>query len=337
MAIITGGRFGARGLWKVAQDYLSLYLAGTKLNKQAAKELEQKLSLDPSDELSRLKLMGYYPRRAIWHREDREKAVGHELWFVRNHPSHPQLRFTHCSVIAGDDQDLYELLNSAWLEHVKDDCKDVTILSHAAAFFTMRNKELAIQLIERAREIEPLNNNLLRDLAHIYSLGLIRKRDELWLRRAYEVHKELVEKEPEAIRQIAAFARIALMIGDVEAAKASAQRILTTHSVVHPSLLQDAHSVLGRIFLKQGDIKAAKGELLASGSWPEFDLDNELIAIGETRVVCDHLWQSLSAWKAGKIQLLLWILQLRIGAKPKLIRNWLLSCGIGGYENLRPF
>ena len=33
----------------MAQDYLSLYLAGTKLNKQAAKELEQKLSLDPSD------------------------------------------------------------------------------------------------------------------------------------------------------------------------------------------------------------------------------------------------------------------------------------------------
>ncbi len=320
----------------MTQDYLSAHLAGTKMNKQAAEELEQKVFINPSDELSRIALMGYYPIRAIWHREDREKALGHELWFVRNHPSHPQLRFPHCSVIAGDDQDLYELVSAAWLEHVHDDCKDVTILSHAAAFFTMRNKEFAIQLIERAREIEPLNNKLLRDLAHIYSLGLIRKHDEFWLRRAYEVHKELVEKEPEAIRQIAAFARIALMIGDDEGAKASAQKILTAHSV-HPSLLRDAHSILGRIFLKQGDIKAARGELLASGSWPEFDLDNELIAIGETQVVCDHLWRSLSAWKVGKIQLLLWIMQLRLGWKPKLSRNWLLVYGVGGYANDRPF
>ena len=309
----------------MAINYNSVYLAGTKLNRQAAKELEQKLSVNPSDELSRLKLMGYYPGRAIWHREDREKAVGHELWFVRNQPSHPELRFPHCSIVACDDQDLDELLKAAWMEHVDDDCKDVTILSHAAAFFSMRHKELAIQLIERARKIEPSNNILLRDLAGIYSLGLNGKHDEDWLRRAYEVYKELAEAEPENIRQIGAFANIALMIGDVDTAKATAQKILAMHPGAQPTVLQDAHSVLGRIFLKQGNIELAKAELLAGGAWPQYDLDNELIAIGETQIVCEHLRRSLPAWKVGKIQLLLWILQLGLGAKPNLRGTLLLS------------
>ncbi|MDP3506490.1 MAG: hypothetical protein Q8T09_00740 [Candidatus Melainabacteria bacterium] len=321
----------------MSQDYLRVYLAGTKLNKQAADELEQKLSIDPRDELSRLKLMGYYPGRAIWHRKDREKAMGHELWFVQNNPSHPELRFPHCSVVAGADQDLYEILKSAWMEHVTEDCKDITILSHAAAFFTMRHKELAIQLIERAREIEPSNNKLLRDLAGIYSLGLSGKHDEAWLRRAYEVHKELAEAEPEAIRQVAAFANIALMIGDVDTAKATAQKILAMHPAGYSPVMQDAHLVLGRVFLKQGNIELAKNELLASGDRPQFNLANELISIGETQVVCDHLWRSLPAWKVGKVQLLLWILQLRLGAKPKLRGTLLLSNWIGGYENHRPF
>lgn len=309
----------------MAQDYLSAYLAGTKLKKQAAKELEQKLSINPSDEHSRLKLTGYYHKRAIWHREDREKAVGHELWFVRNHPSHPNLRFPHGSIVACDDQDLDELLKAAWMEHVDDDCNDVTILSHAAAFFRMRHKELAVQLIERARKIEPSNKMLLRDLAHIYSLGLIKRHDGDWLRRAYEVHKELAEAEPGNIRQLGAFANIALMIGDVDTAKETAQKILAMHPAAHPSVLQDAHSVLGRVFLKQGNIELAKGELLAGGAGPQYELDNALIAIGETQIVCEHLWRSLSAWKAGKIQLLLWILQLRLGAKPILYGTLLLK------------
>jgi hypothetical protein len=43
------------------------------------------------------------------------------------------------------------------------------------------------------------------------------------------------------------------------------------------------------------------------------------------------------AWKAGQIQLMLWILQLHFGGKPKLRRNWFLSYRIGGYANGRPF
>jgi hypothetical protein len=58
---------------------------------------------------------------------------------------------------------LYELGPSAWLERVRDNCKDVTILSHAAAFFDRWDKEFAIQLIESVRQIEPGNSRLLRD------------------------------------------------------------------------------------------------------------------------------------------------------------------------------
>lgn len=321
----------------MAQDYLSVSVAGSKMTRQAADELELNVSINPDDELSRIALMGFYPTRAIWHREDREKSLNHELWFIRNHPAHPELRFPRCSVIACADKDLYELGRSAWLEHVHEDCRDVAILSHAAAFFTRWDRDFASQLVERARKIDPGNNRLLRDLAHIYYLGLIGKHDDIWLRRAYEVHKELAEAEPDAVRQVAKFAEIALRFGDTNAAKAAAQNILATHPAAHPSVLHAAHSVLGRIYLMEGDLQPAKTELLASGAWPEYDLDNEFIAIGERHIVCEHLWSSLPAWKAGKIQLIMWILQLRFGGKPKLSRNWLLSYGIGGYANDSPF
>jgi len=325
-----------QGWWKMAQDYLRVSVAGSKMTRQAADDLEQRVSTNPDDELSRVALMGYYPARAIWHRADREKSLNHELWFIRNYPAHPELRFPRCSAIACADKDLYELGRSAWLEHVHEDCNDVAILSNAAAFFTRWDREFAVQLVERARKIEPANNRLLLDLAHIYYLGLIGTHDDIWLRRAYEVYKELADAEPDSVREVAQFADIALRFGDTNAAKAAARRLLTTHPAAHPQVLYEAHSVLGRIYLQEGDMQAARAELLASGAWPQYDLDNEFIAIGERQVVCEHLWRSLPAWKAGQIQLILWILQLRLGGKPKLSRNWLLSYGIGGYANDGP-
>lgn len=60
----------------MAQDYTSLTIAGFTMTDQAARELEQKVSINPDDELSRITLMGYYPKRAIWNKQDREKCIG---------------------------------------------------------------------------------------------------------------------------------------------------------------------------------------------------------------------------------------------------------------------
>lgn len=315
----------------MSQDYIDISLAGSKMTRRAADDLERKVALNPGDEISRIALMGFYPRKAIWNRTDREKSMNHELWFVRNNPGHRVLRFPHCSMIACKDTDLYAKGKTAWLEIVQEDCDNVTIFSHAAAFFCMWDRELAVDLIERARQIEPANNKLLQQLAHVYGLGLIGKHDKSWLQRAFEVHKELVEVEPGDVKQIARFADIALRLGNLNIAKVAAQMILATPHATRPSALYEAHSLLGRIYLREGDMNAAKAELLASGDWPAYALDNAFIAIGERLIVCEHLWRSLPAWKTGKVQLLLWILQLRLGGKPKLGKTWLLSFGIGGY------
>jgi tetratricopeptide (TPR) repeat protein len=316
---------------RMAQDYLSVSLAGAKMTRQAASDLEQKLLVNPDDELSRIALMGYYPRRGIGHREDREKSMNHELWFVRNCPRHEAIRFPHCSLLACRDRDLYELGRSAWLVHVHEDCEDVAILANATAFFSLWDNEFAIQLIERARKIEPANKQLLRDLSNIYYRDLTRKPDEEWLQRAYEVHKELVEAEPNTPKHVIKFANVALKCGDIDCARNTALGLLRDHLAASASVLHEAHSILGRIYLKEGNIQEARAELLASGARAEYDLDNEFIAVGESPIVCEHLWRSLPSWKTGRIQLLLWILQLRLGGKPKLKATWLLSHGIGGY------
>ena len=307
------------------------YLKGSKLTSQAAEQLEGKLAQEPQDEHSRFTLLGYYCERAIWKRIDRERLMDHELWFIRNKPDHPELRFAVGPILACRDSDLYELGKVAWLEHVHEGCTDVAILMNAACFFSMWDIEMAIRLVERARVIEPSNRELLRELAHLHDLAILRKPDDTWLRRTYEVRERLAEAEPDAIDQLVKFAEVALRCGDFSAARVSAQKVLEDKSSESQSIRSEAHSILGRIYLREGDLKAARVELLNCGANSEYELENEFVAIGEREIVCEHLWRSLPAWKFGRIQLLMWIFQLRLGGSPTLKRTWLLSYGIGGY------
>lgn len=307
------------------------FLEGRRLTSQAAEQLEGKLAQEPEDEHSRFTLIGYYCKRAIWKRVDRERVMNHELWFIRNKPDHPELRFVVGSIVACWDSDLYELGKAAWLEHVHEGCTDVAILMNAASFFSMWDSKMAIRLVERARVLEPSNRKLLHRLAHIHDLALLRNPDDTLLRRAYEVRKELAEAEPEAIDQLVKFAEVALRCGDFSAARVAAQKVLEDKSSESQSIRSEAHSILGRIYLREGDLKAARVELLNCAANSEYELENEFVAIGEREIVCEHLWRSLPAWKFGRIQLLMWIFQLRLGGSPTLKRTWLLSYGIGGY------
>jgi tetratricopeptide (TPR) repeat protein len=230
-------------------NYLEVWLSGRNLNAQQVIELEQKLLVNPIDQLSRIALMGYYPKYALWKRAAREKALGHELWFIRNEPTHPRLRFPLCSRIACADDDLYEIGKSAWLEHVDDDCDDASILSRAASFFSMRDKQRAAELIERARTIEPSNPRHLDDLASLYSLGLNGDYDRSWLQRAFEVHGELLASKPDDIRQLAAFAGVAEKVGEYDLAREAALKILQVVKPTDRAAIHQAHSVLGLIYL----------------------------------------------------------------------------------------
>lgn len=303
-------------------DYTAAYLAGGNLTKQQAVESEQRLVDNPHDELSRVSLMAYHERRAIWHHEDKEKALAHELWFVRNFPEHPNLSFPTASMIACVDADLFEIGKAAWMEHVRDDCVDVRILSNAAQFFVMHERELAVQLLNRCRKLDPGNREYLRTLAHTYSLGLMGGYDDSWKHRAYEVQKELYELESGVNRALSGFATVAFELGDIETARAVSNKILAAKPALDAGCLHEAHTVLGRIYLKEGNLQAARAELLACGAWSEYDLDNEFISIGEWKVVCRHLWQSLLPLRIASIQHLLWIMQLSTGGRPKLCR-WL--------------
>lgn len=315
----------------MSKDYFDIFFDGSKMTRRTADELERKVALCQSDEISRINLMGFYFWRGRRNNADREKSLDHELWFVQNSPGHAYLRYPQSSIAVCDDTALYDRAKSAWLAIVSEDCKDSGILANAAAFFTMRDREFAVSLIERARRIEPSNIELLQQLADIYSLGLSRS-DDTWLQRAFEVHRELLEKESGNVRLIARFGEFALKLGDLNTVNQAAQMILASPHAASPSVIYEAHSLLSRMYLREGDIPQAKEELLACGDWPNYNLANEFIGRGESQIVCDYLWRSLPSWKVGKIQLLLWIVQLHLGGKPRLTNTWLLSSRVGGYS-----
>lgn len=100
----------------------------------------------------------------------------------------------------------------------------------------------------------------------------------------------------------------------LDIAKKVAEEMLKSNtdvnSVSYADTIYDANEMLGRIALRQNDIKAARMYLLESGKTPgsprlnsfgpDFDLDREMLEKGEKNAVLEHLEQVEKFWANAK-------------------------------------
>jgi hypothetical protein len=131
-------------------------------------------------------------------------------------------------------------------------------------------------------------------------------------------------------------ARVAFKAGEMDKASTYANQILAMVAGHEPDGwygqgTHKAHTVLGRIALRKGDVDSAGRHLLAAGDikggitldsfGPSMVLAKELLEVGKQNVVMVYLAQCKKFWPRGEKQLSEWINDIRRGDTPRFGPN----------------
>jgi hypothetical protein len=292
---------------------------GSNLSAEEAREVRKTLRRIPDDLTSRLLLFG----RGNRGRSGSDTA--HLNWLIENHPRHR----VHETITLNKKDDVYKNARSLWLKHVRANPDDVTILVHAAAFFTgtsLEDAPYAVKFLSRASDLDAFNDDIPRQLSFVYSLMC---RNSSPSKNAKLAHNS-VEQLKIAIERYALpnakgdsyllpyfsmfvsnIAQVAIDANSIEDAK-DLGRILMNHRSINKRRWRilggessdgvyilstyRGHTILGKAALASGQIDAAKKHLISMMKLPvyrdaDFELAQRLLLMGESKLVIQYLEQ----------------------------------------------
>ena len=155
--------------------------AGARLSANEAQMLEQRLQVNPTDLADRARLLGYYfsgSRNPAGTAATVEARRRHILWLIENRPEAELAGLSEATIDpAGHalaDRAGYEQARIVWLEQMRRRPSDPAVLRHAAKFFTLPDKELAVRVLSQAQRVEPQNAAAWGDqIAYLHALGVM--------------------------------------------------------------------------------------------------------------------------------------------------------------------
>ena len=153
---------------------------GQRLSAEQAKALEVRLETTPDDLPARARLLGYYFATAIkvgGPEATRAARRRHILWMIAHHPENDLTALPECTIDrAGHalaDADGYGQARTLWLDQVRQRNDDVRVLLHAAAFFRLSDKALALTLLKQAVRLAPSDNDIASRLGYTYAISVL--------------------------------------------------------------------------------------------------------------------------------------------------------------------
>lgn len=314
------------GLWEPesVRSILLLY-SGKTLAKAKADQLEAELRKTPDKIESRLLLIGYYSansRTAADHAHLRE----HVLWMVQNHPEHPATGEPSLRDLP-DDRDGNEQILALWNRNIELHPDDLAVMKDAEKFFFSKDPEEADQLIHKISARDPDNRQWPTELARLYGMfGIPGEQIDDPAARAIEEYGKVLEltNAPAARQSLAGdMAQDAFKVGDFSAAAALAKIYLQSQD---RAALQRGNTILGRVALRSGDVRAASQYLMDSAgpaaardisvSGPTLILAKELLDHGERDTVVEYLEKCVPLWPRGQDALQIWIADIKRGSTP---------------------
>jgi hypothetical protein len=226
-------------------------------------------------------------------------------------------------------------LVAKWEAQVKSHPDSAYALGNLAQLVDHASGERALDLYERAEQLDPANPRWPERQARILARGDFADVDDSIYPRAYTKLVRAVELTAETMRieYEGDLAKAALHAGDLDKAQQHARTLLRHVDREPPTMwtgnyIYDAHATLGRVALRRGDVSAAKKHLLeaahTSGSptlstfGPDMTLASELLDLGERDVVLGYLDLVEQFWEHHDGDLDLWREQIRRGQKPRL-------------------
>ena len=306
---------------------------GFKLSEQEALELQAKVDKDPAELVSRLKLMSYYSRRSIMNRDARPPQLKLLRWFLKNYPE--DAGDTSMGVHASLNPEAYIEIKRKWLALIEQYPNNTKIIGNAANFVLLADRDLADELLERAKKLDPEDPKWASKLGHSHELRLIGERNKLkreeWGAKALEQYELAIELtgEPQQLDRLrTSAAKSAMKGGLLRKAKTYAEGLLKEQ--VSDNSIHQANVILGRLALQSGEIEKAEAYLVAAGkvsstpslstSGPSMLLAKELLEKEETEVVLQYFELCGKFWKKPK-KLKQWAEEVKKGVIPDFGNN----------------
>ncbi|MDZ4837172.1 MAG: hypothetical protein SGJ27_25585 [Candidatus Melainabacteria bacterium] len=360
--------FGSKFLTVVSElvqvdqvDYINEALDGAELTPSAVQALEEQLKLDADAHGVRAKLIGYYFNSRFDIREHSSNLRDHVLWFIK---TLPEDSFTGCPyghlISSVDGQAAYDEGKKLWLDQVEKQPRNLLILENAASYLFLEDRDFAEKFLKQCKELDPENAHWSGLLAQLYELPPVRKKegaqseqpsgghknlqplDEASLARAAAAFAErehaysLAKTEAIALYTLTDLPQCAINCGELEKAKLYADRLLDLidqhlANRNYSNSVYEAHTALGRIALREGNVELAKEHLLKSvaipGSpqlnsfGPDMALAQELLNAGEKEIIFEFFFRVGIFWKSDCIAA--WANKIRNGITPDLSQKFI--------------
>lgn len=321
-----------------AQDLRSQVESGRNITQEMAASLEAELVESPEDLFARAQLVGYYSRRQFHNDAARAKHAAHVLWLIRNAPEANLLASPEVQIFERSAAYAYAKGKDAWSAHLESDPNNLKILKHAAHFFRGDDRQLAIQILERAQSLDQENPEWARELGHRHrheSRFRDGKRDPKAAERALAQFERAYELSDALGRDamLRYLGTSAFHAGNIEKARAFAEKMLdgNIENWNHGNRMHCGNLTLGRIALLEGDTDEAKSRLVAAGETPgspqlnsfgpDMTLAWELLEQGESDVVIEYLSLCSEFWELDRGKLERWISEIKNGETPDFLSN----------------
>ncbi|MDE0691418.1 MAG: hypothetical protein OXI55_04145 [Gammaproteobacteria bacterium] len=307
--------------------------AGQQLTAEDVANLEDVLLADPYATEARVRLIGYHWQR-IWGNDDsRRRHSDLTLWMVRNSPRHALFEMAYGRIDRQTSPESFQQTREAWLAHLEAQPEDPVLLGNAADFLLMEDRPLAMSLLHTAQAVDPANADWPGKIGHLTRLGSTTQAAAAealpHFERAYTLSDNPYARE----RHLVSVVRTAYEAGRFDLARTYASEALP---VPDPERMGDlhhhAHTVLGRLALREGDVGRAGDHLLASADTvgspvlssfgPNMRLAGELLDHGEDDVVLRYLDACGEFWSDTRGRLQRWTAEIREGGKPDFDGRW---------------
>jgi tetratricopeptide (TPR) repeat protein len=228
---------------------------------------------------------------------------------------------------------VYAEHKARWLARVDALPSNVDVLEGAADFFMILDRALALDLLERARSIEPDNPRWVEKLARLHRLNA-GSGDVAEASLALSLMERAREMDPQHDAMLTDLPAMAFDAGDLDKARAYAERLLTESGRLRGNFGNAVHKgnlIMGRIAVRQGRLAEAVTFLRASGETPgspqldsfgpNMSLAKDLLERGETDAVLDYFELCRVFWKMGGARLDAWSREVRAGTIPNFGAN----------------
>jgi tetratricopeptide (TPR) repeat protein len=260
------------------------------------------------------------------------------MWMIANRPEARLAGNPLCRIDRNSDHEGYDQARALWLEQVGAHSADPEVIGNAARFMLRSDEQIAEDLLNMCRALDPKNPQWTRLLGSISTLRAARESREqdapnqklealVELERTYDLADSNMQKQ----LLLAELSKVAFEAEQYDKAASYANQALEavndlSRDNIHGEALHHGHAVLGRIALMNGQLTKAKEHLLAAGNTPgspaldsfgpNMSLAKELLDSGESEVVLDYFRLCAQFWKHGETRLSAWTETVEQGEIP---------------------